>query len=362
MNVKNAFKKENFMPVVVLVSICIVVAALLGVVNMLTSPIIEEAGAAAVKESLSIVMPDGEFNSEPDELKADKPETVQQVFTEKTGKGTVVVLLTNKGYTGNDIGITVAIDAQGKLIKAVVTKNDESIVPASMAPGGDYGDKFIGKDASSVTSVDTGVTVKYSDAAAKNAIYDAFVYLGFAEPAVEFDNEGVTDTKSETVIATLLEMTGKSFTAIDKAEGLKNNVKGVYTADDSLALHIATRTEYTPLESEGIVVVDGGGYVTHVKMLAWNVWGWNTPDYVNTECTPEYLNSFIGLNKSSLDRVEHITHVTNTSGNFKNAVKDALNVLYPVNTFTIIGISVLALAVVLSVCAAVYLRKRRTDR
>ena len=145
MNIKNAFKKENLMPVAVLVSICIIVAALLGAVNMLTSPVIETASAEAIKESLSIVMPDGEFGSESDALREDAPDTVKQVFTEKAGKGTVVVLLTNKGYTGNDIGITVAIDTEGKIIKAVVTKNDESIVPSSMAPGGDYGDSFIGR-------------------------------------------------------------------------------------------------------------------------------------------------------------------------------------------------------------------------
>ena len=103
MNIKKIFSKSNLAPVIVLSVICLSVALILGLVNMITSPEIERRNAAAVKESLSIVMEDGEFNSKPDELRADAPETVKAVYTEKNGKGYVVVLSTNKGYTGKEI-------------------------------------------------------------------------------------------------------------------------------------------------------------------------------------------------------------------------------------------------------------------
>ena len=90
-------KIKNLLPTIVLVSICIVVAILLGVVNMITAPMIADADSAAVSESLKIVMPDGEFGAEPDELEEGAPETVKAVYTDKRGGGHVVVLSTKKG-------------------------------------------------------------------------------------------------------------------------------------------------------------------------------------------------------------------------------------------------------------------------
>ena len=140
-------KLKTFLPIIVLSVICIVVALALGVVNMITAPIIAEADAAKVAESLKIVMPDGSFDSTPDALKPDAPETVKQVYTDKNGGGYVVVLSTFKGYEGKEIGITVGIDASGKIIKAVVTKNEDSIVPDMLKPMGSYGDAYAERSA-----------------------------------------------------------------------------------------------------------------------------------------------------------------------------------------------------------------------
>ena len=48
--------KKNIMPIVVLTAICVVVAALLGVVNMLTAPIIAEAESQKVYDSFRNVL------------------------------------------------------------------------------------------------------------------------------------------------------------------------------------------------------------------------------------------------------------------------------------------------------------------
>ena len=174
-------RKRNILSVVILTVIAVVVAALLAGVNMLTRPIIDEADRLAVTESLKIAMPDGDFDPDPDALREDAPETVKAVYTDKLGGGHVVILLTKKGYTGKDIGITVGIGNDGKIIKAVITKNEESIVPAELKPLGTYGDKYSGKDADESLDLVTGATVKYTEAAIKSALYDAFVYLGYAE-------------------------------------------------------------------------------------------------------------------------------------------------------------------------------------
>ena len=58
---KNIFKKENLMPVIVLGAICLVVAALMGAVNMITGPIIQKAEEQKVYDSLRVVL-DGVFS------------------------------------------------------------------------------------------------------------------------------------------------------------------------------------------------------------------------------------------------------------------------------------------------------------
>ena len=188
--------KKNMKPTLVLGAICILVAALLAAVNLIADPIIKERDAKKALESIVAVMPDGDFNTEPDELRADAPETVKAVYTDKNGAGYVVLLETNKGYTGNNIGITVAIGADGKIIDATVTKNEESITNG-VEPGGSYGENYKGVGADGVATLVTGVTVKYTEAAIKNAIYDAFTYLGLAEGGVEVAPDEGEEEKPE---------------------------------------------------------------------------------------------------------------------------------------------------------------------
>ena len=63
--------KKNMKPTLVLGAICIVVAALLAAVNLIADPIIKDRDAKAAVASLTIVMPDGEFDSVPDTLRPD---------------------------------------------------------------------------------------------------------------------------------------------------------------------------------------------------------------------------------------------------------------------------------------------------
>ena len=159
--------KKNLMPVIVLTAICIAVAALLAAVNALTKPIIDDRNNSAISESLGKVMEGGKFDSEPDELKDGAPKTISKVFTEKNGMGTVVVLVTNKGYTGKNIGITVGIGSDGKITGMEITQNEESIVPSELKPGGSYGEHYVGAGADDIPELETGATVKFTENAKK---------------------------------------------------------------------------------------------------------------------------------------------------------------------------------------------------
>lgn len=181
--------KKNLMPIIVLTAICLVVAALLGAVNYFTAPKIAERNEQAILKSLEKAMPGGEFNAEPDLLPENAPETISRAYTEKNGKGAVIVLLTKEGYTGNPIGITVGISAEGKITGMEITRNEESIVPGELKPGGSYGKHFFDKEADEVVDVVTGATVEYTEGAIKGALIDAFAYLGFEVATPELPRE-----------------------------------------------------------------------------------------------------------------------------------------------------------------------------
>ena len=169
--------KKKLMPVIVLAAIALVVAVLLGVVNHFTSDTIKSRNESAITESLTKVMKNGEFNKEPDVLRDDAPKTISKVYTEKNGMGTVFVLVTNSGYTGKDIGLTVGIDTEGKITGMKITENNESIVPPELKPDGNYGDNYVGAGSDDIADLVTGATVVYTESAIKNAIKDAFSYL-----------------------------------------------------------------------------------------------------------------------------------------------------------------------------------------
>ncbi len=365
MNVKNILKKQNLMPVIVLSVICLVTALLLGGINLITAPKIKEANEQKIKDSLEIVMPDGEFGDAADALPDGAPETVKQVFTEKNGKGFVVVLETNKGYTGKLIGITVAIDTEGKIIKSVITKNEESIVPSEMKPMGSYGDAFIGATGSEVADVVTGATVSYSESAIKSAIYDACVVLGFVSAKDNaFDTTGITETTVEEALEIAERIGGTEYELIEKDEDMPNTVRSVFREKDGkgYAFHIATRrNKWSPIETEGIVTSDKNGRITAVEMMQWVVGFDKNKTDKAPEMTADILNSYIGKNKSNIAMVDHATHATESSDAFMNAVRGALEVAYPASPYTVVGIVIVCVCVLACVGAVIFYKKRRKN-
>ena len=162
--------KLNIKSVVVLTTICIVVSALLSVTNYYTAPVIEENKAAAANASLTVVMPDA-AGFEEIELGADAPSTVQHLYKETSGLGYVVILATTSQYSSGDMGITVAIGADGTITGITLTSYYES-----KDFGSEYPQTYLGAD-SALNGVDTFAGVTYSSNALKSAVTDAFNVL-----------------------------------------------------------------------------------------------------------------------------------------------------------------------------------------
>ena len=306
---------NKYKPVIVLTLICVIVAGLLGGVHMLTEGVIAGANAEVIKESLKSVMPEGEFDATPDTLSGDVPETVKAVYTDKGGGGCVVILETNKGYTGKNIGLSVAISNTGAIINMQITKNEESIVPQNMKPMGDYGSLYSGVTAENLMELETGATVAYTEGAIKNAINDAFVFLGYAsEPKLPgLDEDGILDL----ILSKYLK--GASLKDITPEEK-ETHLRKLYLdeASGNYVAYVATIAAYGGgLETDGIVVVDKSGKILTCDILTWKV----GHDLVLPD---GYTGQYIGKTDVDIESVELVSGATTTAQNFKNAVTDVL--------------------------------------
>ena len=351
-------KKKNIVPVVVLVVICIAVAAVLGTVNYFTAPIIAERNDLAIKESLGKVMPDGEFNSEPDVLRG-APETISKLYTEINGKGTVAVLVTNQGYTGKDIALTVGIDASGKITGLVITQNDESIVPSMLKPGGNYGDAYVGASAKDIATLETGATVAYTESAIKNAITDVFVYLGFATEKPEIPRE------EEELLVLVKDFYGDSTVNLKCVKNDGEFVKRIYQekGKTSYVAYAFTYSQYGTPEFEFLIHVNEDGTVKAVKKILWKVsdpkpeWGYVPP---TEERVDELFQSFVSKNADTVMSVDVKTGATNTAERVRTAAAEAIKCGDVINASSmprITGIILLSVAVISAACFVVFRRR-----
>ena len=162
-------KKDAVKSVIVPVLVVVVFIAALTGVGAYTAPIIEANGSAAELAPLYEVMPDA-AGFEAVTLDA-VPDTVQGVYKETSGLGYVALLSTTKGYTGDPIDISMAIDAEGKISGIKLTQFADS-----KHFGEDYPDTYLGQD-SALGGVSLVAGVTYSSKAFKEAVEDGFAVL-----------------------------------------------------------------------------------------------------------------------------------------------------------------------------------------
>ena len=120
-------KIKNLLPVIVLLSICIVAAGLLGAVNLLTSPIILKNQEDEANKALLEVLPDGS-NFSKIEITEDYPDSVTDGW--KADGGYVFRM----SVTGKSSGMIVmcGVSPDGKIVGTKVVSNQET--PGYAAP------------------------------------------------------------------------------------------------------------------------------------------------------------------------------------------------------------------------------------
>lgn len=348
--------KKNLFPIIALTVIGVVVAGLLAAINLLTQPVIAETERLAVLESLQTVMPGGDFGGDeivPEKLDEDAPETVQAVYKEKTGKGHVVILKA-QGYA-SVISITVGVDNEGKITRAIVTSEQESHGQAGMK---DYPDSFTGLNAGGVAGAPLYSGATISSGAIRGAIVDAMYVLGYVTDTGDTEEPEIPLPKTDSEIKAIAESyVGGAVVECELGADAPKTLKRLYRheASGSYIAYNITSTKYVAVETEGFVVIDKNGVITDIDMLTWTVGhGVNPPE--------NYTDTFIGRDKFSIISSDLVSTATGTSTNFAAAVHGALEYTSPDSSWqSVIGIVILSLSVATAVaCFVVYKVRRKT--
>ena len=344
---KNIFKKENLMPVIVLGAICLVVAALMGAVNMVTGPIIQKAEEQKVYDSLREVL-DGEF--EPAELPEAAPSTVTALYKVTDGGELVghVVTLEKQGYASK-ILLTVGIDNDGKITKVVITGQQET-------HGKDISpllNGFASVGADEVMDVDHVANATKTSEYIKEAVRDAFEVIGFETPDDDGGNDGGNEggeeggeetpetlpKTDEEILALAGQLVGEGSSFIDITPEGNEFVKRIYKENggNGYVAYILVMSRYGTPETETLLHVGNDCKIAGIDKLTWKT---SDPMYGYVPPTDDVVDPFydrlIGFDaqglKDLLVKVENeedilVTNATSTSTALVNSLIEALEAI-----------------------------------
>ncbi len=314
---------KSIKPIAVLVSICIVVAALLGAVNLLTKDVIAENAIRKEQESLRKVLSGGDIFEEVSIGEEDGlPGTVKTVYRETKGIGYVVLLNTRTEYSSGDMAISVGISIDGKVEGALVTNYQESKDMGKTT----YPEKFVGTSLKDYQNVDTVSGVTYSSSAFKAAIGDALkaVELLFADGSASIERSPalLLSTSSEGAVPAGSSdindiFPNNSFTKKELNSSAPEHLVALYSnsADETLIAHLVVPGEWVPIATEAFVTFDKYGKIADMKLTQWVVGHGVNPD-------SSFAEGFIGKYDSTVGFTDLVSGATGTSRDLRNAVSE----------------------------------------
>ena len=157
--------KAQMKSIIVLVSICAIVAILLGTVNALTAGPIAQAEQTALEQSLKSLYPAGEGFEELHVEGLNLPKTVSIVYRDKTGA--YAVKLKTRGFD-SDMILLCVIGADGAVVGSECLSSKETLGAEKT-----YGQTLVGAREENILSVDTVSQATKTTQGYRNAVADA---------------------------------------------------------------------------------------------------------------------------------------------------------------------------------------------
>lgn len=239
--------KKNIKNLSVFVAVCTVMTLLLALTNHFTAPIILKNQSAGANAALLEVMPEGK-GFEPISIEEyTLPATVTEVYSETSGLGYVVKLVT-AGY-GSNMVIMCGVTGDGVVTGATCISSNETLGKEKT-----YGENFGGKDSAGVDAIDIIGGATKTTEAYKNAVKDALntvVILGGGSVDIRSEEEILADNLS----AALPAGEGK-FEKLFLVE-LIENVDAVYSAENGVGYVFVFGEKFIGVLSDGTVVTEG---------------------------------------------------------------------------------------------------------
>ncbi|MDY6006700.1 MAG: FMN-binding protein [Gemmiger sp.] len=167
---KQSASKELVFPVVVLVVICLVCSAILAVLNNITAPIIEANTRAETLAAYVSVLPQGTTTDELTEV--ENLTTANVSGAVRTAAGDVAVKSAATGYSGKDVTVYVAFDADGAISGISIDASTQTTGIGSKVGEERFASGFMGWNSGKVSAgspVDSVSGATYST----NAVYNA---------------------------------------------------------------------------------------------------------------------------------------------------------------------------------------------
>ena len=172
-------QKNTLKCIIVLISICLVIAVAMAAVNLITADRIAQGERKKQEEAMSVVLSE---NGGFDEISlAEKPESVTGVYRDRDGEG-YVVLLSAKGYDASKpMSIAVGLTNEGKITKCqVISCSGETSGIGTKVQNESFLKTFEGKDAN-LSGVDSIGGATISSGGMITAVKDAFEALKQAQ-------------------------------------------------------------------------------------------------------------------------------------------------------------------------------------
>ncbi len=162
---------------IVLLSICLVIAVAMAAINEITAPKIAAAAEAAEQEALRAVLPEAD-GFEP--VEGEYPESVSAVWRASNRCG-YAVMLSAKGYdSSKPMSIAVGFDEEGTLLScSVVSASGETTGIGTKVTESSFLEQFVGKD-ETLSDVDAISGATISSSAFIHAVEDAFAAVKHA--------------------------------------------------------------------------------------------------------------------------------------------------------------------------------------
>ena len=212
--------KNNYLKsIIVLGSICLVVALLLSGVNQITAPIIEKQASSAADEAYLTVLPNAEsFET----VNGDFPETVLEMKKDLGGTGFAFKLQTSSSYSQSPLQMILSIDSNGVITKLVITNYAETKGSAA-----EFMPIYDGKDGNLADTIIAGCT--YTSTAIKGAVTDAFnVFYQYAD--IEKSDEQKLADLYEVVMPFGKDKTNTyNFTSVELTADTPNTITAIYS-------------------------------------------------------------------------------------------------------------------------------------